>query len=202
MDHTDPKVPQCEAGPACTQPQDQADQVEFSTLRMRLDQLIERFDSKIAVDEAKETAFTFLYQQLQEREEGFVDAIKRPLIHAILSLYDDVNGALAAELDPPTSEVVVGIREDILDLLANEDVVKVDASDVLDSSLHRVVKSLPTDDPAEHHRVARVVRHGFRLRDKILRPEEVVVFLASVADGSAGTGEEVVASNEEGENGN
>jgi len=44
-----------------------------------------------------------------------------------------------------------------------------------DPNLHEATENVPTDDPAQDHKILEVVLKGYKMRDKILRPAKVKV---------------------------
>jgi molecular chaperone GrpE (heat shock protein) len=71
----------------------------------------------------------------------------------------------------------LGILEsELLEILARRDIRPFDESPtMLDRQMHRTVKTVLTSESKDNNRVLQVVRAGFFIGNKVLRPEEVVI---------------------------
>ena len=112
----------------------------------------------------------FLYRKLQY-----------PLLRDLMLFYDRVAAAsLTEEQDDLTiadlHETILSFREEIVDMLSEQGIERIEPDGELDPACHQVRQSIVTDDPAQHNRVSRVVRVGFARHGQVMRKAEVEVF--------------------------
>jgi molecular chaperone GrpE (heat shock protein) len=115
-----------------------------------------------------------LLQRLQDREERDVDRnIVEPLLHQLILIYDRVS----RENSEATKNVLEGVREDVLGVLAiyGVEVVTV-PSPRFESRFQKCIGHRPASAPSADGIVAERVRTGFRRGERILRFEEVLVW--------------------------
>ena len=144
-------------------------------------QLREQFAERFQTDELREKAFDQLYQELKQYKDDFLFQSEKPLLLDLLLFHDSMNwfkeGLLKKEFSP---DVVVDsfqfLIDEFLELLYRRDVVPVDAPEVFDRKMHKAVKVEETDNEAEDYKVQQVLKRGFARGDRLLRPEEVVIY--------------------------
>lgn len=140
--------------------------------------------------------FNALHEELRTYKDGFLlEAIHRPMIRDLISLYDDlveahrqmleivVEGCSldgdAAHFGERCRAVALHIEhrlEFILEVLARLDVDQMPIGyGKLDKRTQRAVAVETADVPEEDGLVLRAVKRGFFWKDRIARPEEVVI---------------------------
>jgi len=62
-------------------------------------------------------------------------------------------------------------------ILTEENISLIQDAGMLDTSRHRVSGTQPTDDQQQHHRIAETVRVGYQIQTRILRPQEVIIWV-------------------------
>lgn len=132
-------------------------------------------------DKIKEEAFDRLYVEVEEvrQERGFQQV--RPLFMDLILLYDRIEGGIQqiSELEAGMSEVaqlLKSFRDELIEILCRREVETIVAPTItFDRTLQQAVSVQPTLIEHEHNQVVRVVRRGFRYRNRILRSEEVIV---------------------------
>ncbi|MBV9929094.1 MAG: nucleotide exchange factor GrpE [Acidobacteria bacterium] len=137
-------------------------------------------EGRLRYDKAKEEAFERLYAELDEMKRNSAFEQARPLYTDLILLFDRIEGArqeLARDGSeaPAVLPLLETLSEELLEVLARREVEVLRTSAEFDPSLQRAVGTQPAPDEAGNNGVARVLRRGFRYRDRILRPEEVIV---------------------------
>lgn len=138
--------------------------------------------------------FDALHEELRGYKDGFLlESVHRPMIRDLITLYDDISeihrqmqAALIAEsgdgIGPmwdrlKTIEVNIQHNLDfILEVLARLEVTQLPVgSGKLDKRTQRTMAVEITENPDEDLDVIRVVKRGFLWKERVVRPEEVVV---------------------------
>lgn len=136
---------------------------------------------RLTYDHVKEEAFDRLYVEVEEaRQERSFQQV-RPLLMDLILLYDRIelgiqqlNGLEGNRAG--IAQLLKSFRDEVLEILFRREVeVIITASPTFDRSLQQAIKIQPTTFANEHNQVVRVVRRGFRYRNRILRSEEVIV---------------------------
>jgi molecular chaperone GrpE (heat shock protein) len=155
---------------------------EHSALLQKIKEMIE---DRLEYDRTKEQAFNKLYEEMK-RQQGFSDLVDRnikPLITDLILLYDHVK-RFEASLTPLHETEFASISkdfkflvDDLKETLYRQDVepFESDDSEIFNSKYQKAIKTITTDDEGEHLKIVDVVRQGFKWRDKILRPKEVII---------------------------
>lgn len=130
--------------------------------------------------------FDSLHQELLSYRDNFVrDALQKPFIRDLVVLYDDLARILAQAEAPPaenSAPVSPQVRDNLentlhslVEILHRLEVTAIDPLDQVDLALHRVVSVEAAATADEDGRIVARLKRGFRWRDKVLRPEEIVV---------------------------
>jgi len=162
--------------------------------------LQEAFDAKIRYDRVQEQQIAALHQEVEAHRRGLYQQILKPVLVDIVGLYDDIakmNSASAeAGAEIEQSGAFARERSFLLDsvaaILQRYGVITYTCdSDAIDRSRQRVIDVMPTDNADLDRRVARRVRPGFEVDGRILRPEWVIAYRYSSANGNpVGEGQE------------
>lgn len=159
--------------------------------------------------------FEVLHGELKSYKDGFLmDSILRPVIRDLISLYDDISEihrqltvALATQekrgdltagtlmlfenVLSPTGQLEHNCHS-ILEVLERLSVTLTPSvSGKLDKQCQRAVSVEVAEDPDQDQVVVKVVKRGFKWKDRVFRPEEVVIkrwkegFLAALAPADA-----------------
>jgi len=136
---------------------------------------------RLRYDKAKEEAFDRLYAQLDElRSDREFDQLK-PLYLDLILLLDrlDQAGAFAPQHENGSMgawAVIASLRDELVEILYRRDIELIDPSPrTFDPSLQRAIGTQDSDAPEKHNAVVSVVRRGFRFRNRLIRPEEVIL---------------------------
>jgi len=104
---------------------------------------------------------------------------KTEVVTALLEVLDDLDRTLAASQGSADQEVATGVRlvaTKVTDALAGLGLVRIDETGVpFDPNVHEAVQQQPGDGDEAEPQVATVLRPGYRLDDRVLRPAMVAV---------------------------
>lgn len=119
----------------------------------------------------------------REREEAVRYANQR-LLEELLPVVDNFEMGMAAAAQDSSSMIYIGmdmVRRQLTDFLAAHGMEEIPTSGMFDHHLHDAVAQ---EDCAagDEGRILRVIRRGYRLRDRLLRPASVVVSRLPAAD--------------------
>jgi len=124
------------------------------------------------------------YRKRMARQQGeLVDRATESLLERLLPLLDALDLAIAhaapgeaADPDGQTA-VLVQIGAMLRDLLQKEGLERIDEADVeFDPTVHDAVAHVPSEDPeSTEHLIDDVLRPGYRLKGRVLRPAMVRV---------------------------
>jgi molecular chaperone GrpE len=136
---------------------------------------------RLVYDRAKEEAFDRLYVEVEEvrQERGFQQI--RPLLMDLILLYDRIELGMQQLYGlegsmPEVVQLLQSFRDELLEILYRREVEAIVVpTATFDRTLQQAVSVQPTVVLSEHNQVVRVVRRGFRYRNRILRSEEVIV---------------------------
>jgi molecular chaperone GrpE (heat shock protein) len=146
-------------------------------------------DSKNGVNQRM---FDALHEELRGYKDGFLmESVQLPIIRDLISLYDDLSGIhrqMETALRESAQGDSLGTRisslsrnldhhlEFLLEVLARLEVLPTDcAAGKLDKRAQRAMALEAAESPEGDGDVVRVLKRGFQWRDRVLRPEEVVV---------------------------
>jgi molecular chaperone GrpE len=113
-------------------------------------------------------------KRISRETEDVVKFANEALVLRLLPVLDDFDAALS-QLDEEASEGVRMVRDNFFDVLRSAGVEEIPAEGrAFDPYLHDCVQQAADSDLTEGS-VKEVVRKGYRLQDRILRPAQVVV---------------------------
>ncbi len=136
---------------------------------------------RLSYDKAKEEAFDRLYVELDEMKKNVAFDQARPLYLDLILLFDRIqnvriDSGLASPATPALTTLVKTLSDELLEILSRREVEIIQtASPKFDPISQRAVGTELAPTEAENNEIARVVRKGFRFRDRVVRAEEVIV---------------------------
>jgi molecular chaperone GrpE len=118
-------------------------------------------------------------QKIDDAASSISDARIRDLLHSLLLLHDLLDqmmqpGTPGHEQNNHQRNYEVLLRQ-VLQTLQLNGIEPISTERGFDATIHRGVKVVPTDNPAEEGRIVQVFRKGFRSQRMILRYAEVAV---------------------------
>lgn len=111
----------------------------------------------------------------REREEAIRYANQR-LLEDILPVIDNFDMGMLAAAEDKTAPIYVGmdmVRKQLKDFLSSQGVEEISNEGQFDPNLHDAVSQEPSEQTEGD--IIRVMRKGYKLRDRLLRPSSVVV---------------------------
>jgi len=151
----------------------------------RIDQgiilMLEFMEKRFQYDNTKDELFDKLYRELDQYKRDFLFQVMKPIFLDMILLYDRIenikNTLRQTETDDTKMlEILESINEEILEILYRQQITRIeDTCSQFDYRLQKAISIEEISDPQADGTVKKVLRHGFRYKDKILRPEEVIV---------------------------
>jgi molecular chaperone GrpE len=148
-------------------------------MKAQLEELVSLVKERLAYDQTKEQAFERLYTELDTLKRNAALEQTKPLLLDLILLYDRMEHArheAAAVQGTVSTEMLESFIHELLEVLYRREVSLVEASpSSFDCNQQKAIGVVDVADPAQHQRIHKVVRRGFRLAERTLRPEEVIV---------------------------
>ena len=140
---------------------------------------------RLEYDAVKEKAFDKLYEDMRQQRElpNILDRNIKPLLTDLLLLYDNMKRfeiSLTRQQSSNSKTILQDFKyllDDLLETLYRQEVIPIedDGSEKFNSKLHKATKTEATETQDEDFKIVDVDRQGFLWRDKVLRPQEVVI---------------------------
>lgn len=153
----------------------------LSTLQQNFSSLLQVITNRLSYDRTKEVVFDRLYKEMEELKQDQELRKMRPLYIDLILLIDRMNNIYndkleAGEKNPELISTLQTLSHEVLEILYRRGVELIVApSNRFDPKIQQVVEVIPTKNRAEDNLVVHMVRHGFKYKDVVLRPEEVVI---------------------------
>jgi len=153
--------------------------------RRMLHEIKDTIQSRLEYDAVKEKAFDKLYEEMRRQKEAsdLLDRAVKPVLSDLLLLYDSMknfessflnNQSLSSE---DAKQNFKYIMDELIEILYRQGVTPIDEnlSEVFNSKLQKATKTENAESKEDDFRIVSIVRSGFVWRDKVLRPQEVVI---------------------------
>lgn len=116
-------------------------------------------------------------RSVKDREE-FARYANKSLLEELLPIIDNFEMGMQMASKDQSSMIYIGmsmVQKQLQDFLDNQGVtpIEVTVGQPFDHNLHEAIQSEPSDQP--EGTILRVLRKGYRLKDRLLRPANVVV---------------------------
>jgi molecular chaperone GrpE len=182
--------PEPEAADAAEAQQDGMSELDVEALaeadlRTKAELLSELWDAEAKrdeyLDDLRRSHADFENYRRRVMREGAAQraAGKTEVVTALLEVLDDLDRTLAASQESEDQEVATGVRlvaTKVTEALTGLGLVRIDETGVpFDPNVHEAVQQQPGDGDEEEPQVATVLRPGYRLDDRVLRPAMVAV---------------------------
>jgi len=183
-------TPESEAVHAAAEADDGAIELDVEALadadpRTRSELLSELWDAEAKrdeyLDDLRRSHADFENYRRRVMRDGAAQRVagKTEVVTALLEVLDDLDRTLAASQGSADQEVATGVRlvaTKVTDALAGLGLVRIDETGVpFDPNVHEAVQQQPGDGDEAEPQVATVLRPGYRLDDRVLRPAMVAV---------------------------
>ncbi len=116
-------------------------------------------------------------RSIKDREE-FIRYANQTLLEELLPVIDNFEMGMQMASQDTSSMIYIGmemVRKQLRDFLDAQGVSSIDATvgQIFDHNLHEAVQSEPSEQP--EGTILRVLRKGYKIKDRLLRPANVVV---------------------------
>lgn len=169
-------------------------------IQQELAELKDSFETKLQYDESKQVVIDRQHEELERYRRDAANKVTRAIIMDIITEIDGAERTAQYLTQEPIPEpenctqedivkliaqvkklqkLVGSFSENLRDILENYDVFayQSEAGARFDGKLHSALETIPTEDPELVRTIARSIRWGFSLNDKVLRPEKVAVYV-------------------------
>lgn len=142
-----------------------------------LSQLRVFFSKRFSYDRTKEKAFERLYEEFAELKRNAAFENAKSLFLDLILLYDRMESLQEElELSPEGRGSLRSLRNELLEVLSRQEINFIETKHAMfDPEQQQAVGTEKVHSADESGKVVRVVRRGFRYRERLLRPEEVIV---------------------------
>jgi molecular chaperone GrpE (heat shock protein) len=153
----------------------------LSSLQSNFSSLLQVISNRLRYDRTKEAAFDLLYQEMEDLKQDQEISQLRPLYIDLILLIDRMNSIYNTKIDsgcksPELVDTLQTLSHEVLEILYRRGVeLIVSTSTTFDPKIQQVVEVVSTTDQEEDNQVVEVLRHGFKYKDVVLRPEEVII---------------------------
>ena len=128
-------------------------------------------------DESGRAAINALHSELGDYKDDFLVRAQSPMLRALVRLLDDID-EMAKSGRPVTSQDLEFLGDQVVEVLESYGAEEVaEQPEVVDGAFQKVLRTEPADDPAQHRRVAAILRRGWRAHGRLLRPQNVSVYV-------------------------
>ncbi|GAA1638952.1 hypothetical protein GCM10009733_040120 [Nonomuraea maheshkhaliensis] len=146
---------------------------ELQTIQEDLAGLLDLFRRRLLTDRENREATAALSEQLGWMRQSMEGAALRPLLYDLVLLADRIESVDEADTDFAKS-----LHAELLAVLEKYGVAPVARQDgPFDPEVQEVLSTVITEDGGRHGEVARIVRNGYLLGDRVLRPQQVQVYM-------------------------
>lgn len=143
---------------------------DIQNLSRQLDELTDLFRRRLLDDREKARALTALQGELDHAREGIRRQVLEPVIRQLILVLDRIDAT------HPRTGFIDSIAAEILELLEQYGVRRVNALHVYDSGIADAIGVYETTDEALDGAVASVERSGYLWSGALLRPAAVTVW--------------------------
>lgn len=145
-----------------------------------IEDLRQKFDEKIAVDEHKNGLFDKLYKERDEYKNDLYGKLLKPFIMGSIGIINDLR-LYVSKMDTYDVERSLNylktLPDDIEELLENNGVeLYSEESETFNPRTQRAKKIVPTEDASLNNTIAERIEKGYSWNGVVLRPEMVAVY--------------------------
>lgn len=149
-----------------------------------LQEIKHTIQNRLEYDAVKEKAFDKLYEEMRRQKEAsdLLDRAVKPVLSDLLLLYDSMKKFEASLINQPINDGELFqdfryILEELLEILYRQEVLPIEenTSEPFNSKIHKATKTENAESKDDDFKIISIVRNGFTWRDKVLRPQEVVI---------------------------
>jgi molecular chaperone GrpE len=138
-------------------------------LRQEVGQLRDLFQRRLLEDKAKNA----LIESVQEQSRAVQDVLRHRQLESVvresLLAIDRLQG------EPATPELAASVAAELLEVFSRRGLTVIDDAGAFDPRVHQVVETVAAGPQLPANSIAAVLRTGYLLDDRLLRPTQVVV---------------------------
>lgn len=152
-----------------------------------LEQLNNKFDSKIQNDEWKNKKYDEMHALMLKYQDDMLAKTIDPLLKSLIQLADSVKKDIKYynndEVNADLCDVLFGVTEQIEAILFDYDVEPYSADfGEVNAKEQKIVRTVATTDEDKNNHVAEILTTGYKKNDKIFRMERVNIFKYKAED--------------------
>lgn len=141
-----------------------------SEVGAQLEELADLFRRRLLDDRDKRRAFNALYERLEAAEEAARGEQIVPLARELILLIDRID-----QQDDGASTLPASVRDELIEALRRHQIVELEVQGLYDPVHHEIVGVVPTVEGERDGAVRDVIKRGFALPHRVLRPAQVIV---------------------------
>lgn len=131
-------------------------------------------------NQSKDETINRLQEVVYQYEKGFISSIKEPIIKDVILFKDSFNKF--KEMFSEASEVIVReidyLNDELEDIFFAHGIEIIQQeNDEYDRETQKVRKKISCEKPELNRKIAHIVKDGYRSEDKLLRKQEVAIFI-------------------------
>lgn len=129
---------------------------------------------------SKDETINRLQNIVYKYEKGFIPSIKEPLIKDLILFKDSLDKfrIMFVEASNVITKEISFLKDEIDDIFFSHGIETIHVEgDEYDRTIQVARKKIVTDNPKLNRKVAEVVKDGYRTDQKILRKQEVVIYI-------------------------
>jgi molecular chaperone GrpE (heat shock protein) len=151
-------------------------------------------EGRDAASDAHRVALEAMHRDCEAYKNDFLFQAEKRLLLDLLSFHDSLLWFRQAATAPDATPELIeeGTRyllDEVLELLYRQDIVPIETTESYDRARQKALQVVPTTEAARDRHVHRVLRRGFMRGERVLRPEEVVVWRYRSPSGGSPSGE-------------
>jgi molecular chaperone GrpE (heat shock protein) len=155
----------------------------LASVQTRLEHLEELFEGKIRDDDRQRQLFERLMKELEEYRQDFIYShVTSKVFRDLIQLYDTLEQTLHSNATEEISREALRVRmgsfhQQVVRILQRQEVELIESAPgkPFDEQSQEAIDVCAVERPEEDGIVVEIVRRGFRYRERLLRPEWVVV---------------------------
>ena len=150
----------------------------IDSIDTRIESLTKIVEARLSYDKTKEMAFDRLYDELDDLKQNRMFDFIRPMFIDLILLFDRFDNTKKSLQENASIEKTLNSFEDeLLEILYRRDVEIIKLSgEIFNKKYQLALETEETSDKSKNNQIARVVRRGFKSGERVIRPEEVIIY--------------------------
>lgn len=127
------------------------------------------FLRRLVDDKVKVAAINELSKNFDEQSKILRDMHFESLIKELILICDRI------EANTEASDFDLSIRDELLEVFYRKGICQIASSYIFDPSIHNAIKAIPSDERTPNNTIVKIIRNGYMLGNKVIRPIDVIV---------------------------